>query len=163
MPRRGSGQIAAEETDGGRNARGAILKPRQPASRQVLYSLACLAASGFASGCKDARSPAGVQAGPTTVASASKGNDPTPLERVVAACVEAMVRSTCQVMAGSGASSSANVIFVAGVGPVDAAAYRTLRESGEGMCEVVRGACRTDWEGPQCKASRALWPSSTGG
>jgi len=66
-------------------------------------------------------------------------------------------------MAGSSASSSASVIFVAGVGPVDAAAYRKLRESGEGMCEVVRSACKADWEGAQCKASRALWPSASGG
>ena len=65
-------------------------------------------------------------------------------------------------MAGSTASSTASVIFVAGVGPVDAAAYRKLRASGEGMCEVVKSACKADWEGAQCKASRALWPAAAG-
>ena len=81
---------------------------------------------------------------------------------MVVACVEVMVRSTCQVMAGSNASSTASVIFVAGVGPVDAVAYRNLRESGEGMCEVVRSSCKADWGGAQCKASRALWPGAAG-
>ena len=116
-----------------------------------------MAVAGFASGCKEAPPP-GAATPSAAVAAATPANAPSPLERVVAACVEAMVRSTCQVMAGSNAPSTASVIFVAGVGPVDAAAYRKLRESGEGMCEVVKSACKTDWEGAQCKASRALWP-----
>ena len=127
---------------------------------KVLRVAAWLAAAGLASGCDDARAPADIR--PSSAAAAT-GAGASPLERVVAVCVEAMVRSTCQVMAGSSASSSATVIFVAGVGPVDAAAYRKLRESGEGMCEVVRSACKADWEGAQCKASRALWPLASGG
>ena len=121
-----------------------------------------LTAAGIASGCKDALLPATGTIGSGAPAAAT-GSAPSAVERVVAACVEAMVRSTCQVMAGSSASSTASVIFVAGVGPVDAAAYRKLRESGEGMCEVVRSACKADWDSAQCKASRALWPGATRG
>ena len=130
--------------------------------RLAFQTAVWLAAAGFASGCKDAP-PSGMGNSAAGATAAATGTAPSPLERVVAACVEAMVRSTCQVMAGSNASSTASVIFVAGVGPVDAAAYRKLRESGEGMCEVVKSACKADWEGAQCKASRALWPGATGG
>ena len=80
------------------------------------------------------------------------------IDRVANACVEAMLRSTCQVMNGSAAAQAASVVFVAGVGPVDATAYRELRASGEAMCGVVRNACRRDWDGAQCKTARGLWP-----
>ncbi len=142
----------------------ATLRQCPPPLRRALCAAVCLAAAGFASGCKDGGLPSSAApSGSAAAAAAARKGDPTPLERVVAACVEAMVRSTCQVMAGSSASSNASVIFVAGVGPVDAAAYRRLRESGEGMCEVVRSACKSDWDGAQCKASRALWPTAAGG
>ena len=81
------------------------------------------------------------------------------LDRVHAACVEAMVKSTCQVMNGPAASNTATVVFVAGIGPVDAAAYRELRNSGDAMCSVVRQACQADWAGAQCLTARGLWPA----
>lgn len=81
------------------------------------------------------------------------------IERVTSACVEAMLRSTCQVMNGPTAAQAASVVYVAGVGPVDANAYRELRASGEAMCNVVRDACRKDWEAAQCKTARGLWPA----
>ena len=139
-------------------ARVASLSRRGWLGRSGLCAAVCLAASGIASGCKDALPPGAGQRG----IAAATGAEPSQVERVVVACVEAMVRSTCQVMAGSNASSTASVIFVAGVGPVDAVAYRKLRESGEGMCEVVRSSCKADWGGAQCKASRALWPGAAG-
>jgi hypothetical protein len=74
------------------------------------------------------------------------------------ACVEAMIKSTCSVMSGPQASEAAEVVFVAGVGPVDAKAYRELRASGEAMCSVVRGSCEKDWEGGACRTARSLWP-----
>jgi hypothetical protein len=81
------------------------------------------------------------------------------LARLNAACVEAMVKSTCQVMTGPAAADSASVVFIAGLGPVDAKAYRELRASGEAMCATVRDACRSNWAGPQCTTARALWPA----
>jgi type IV secretory pathway VirB2 component (pilin) len=80
------------------------------------------------------------------------------LDRMHAACVEAMLKSTCQVMTGPQASSTADVVFVAGVGPVDAKAYRELRASGDAMCSVVQKACQADWAGAQCRTARGLWP-----
>ena len=82
------------------------------------------------------------------------------IARVANACVEAMLRSTCQVMSGPMAAQAASVVFVAGVGPVDATAYRELRASGEAMCAVVRDACRKEWDGAQCKTARGLWPGA---
>ena len=81
------------------------------------------------------------------------------LDRMHAACVEAMVKSTCQVMTGPAASNAAEVVFIAGVGPVDAKAYRELRDSGDAMCGTVRSACSKEWDGSQCRTARGLWPS----
>ena len=93
---------------------------------------------------------------------ADHNNRAAELERVVAACTDAMVRSTCQVMSGPSASNTADVVFVAGIGPVDAKAYRDLRNSGEAMCGVVRDACTKDWNSAQCRTARGLWPGSDG-
>lgn len=84
------------------------------------------------------------------------GKGTAELDRLVAACVETMVRNTCKVMAGSSASPAASTVFVAGVGPVDAKTYAELRASGESMCEVVRTACSKDWESPQCRTARSV-------
>ena len=83
------------------------------------------------------------------------------LNSLNAACVEAMLKSTCQVMSGPAATDSASVVFVAGIGSVDANAYRDLKASGEAMCAIVRYACRKEWQGPRCTTARALWPASS--
>lgn len=79
------------------------------------------------------------------------------LERLTGACSDAMLKNTCRVMSGPAASDSASVVFIAGIGPVDAKAYRELRASGDAMCATVLDACRRDWAGPQCTTARALW------
>lgn len=66
-------------------------------------------------------------------------------------------------MNGPQASTSANVVFVAGIGPVDAQAYRELRNSGDAMCSVVRTSCEKDWDAAQCKTARSLWPGVADG
>ncbi len=83
------------------------------------------------------------------------------LARVEAACIEAMLRSTCSVMSGPQASEAAEVVFVAGVGAVDATAYRALRASGEAMCSLVRQSCETAWGGGPCRTARSLWPQAS--
>lgn len=77
-------------------------------------------------------------------------------------CVTAMINSTCQVMVGSAPAEVANTVVIAGVGRVDATAYRALRDSGEAMCSVAKSACEKAWDGGACKSARALWsqPSS---
>lgn len=80
------------------------------------------------------------------------------LDELTANCVEAMVRNSCQVMTGRPPAAGASAVFVAGVGPVDAAAYRALRESGDSMCATVRQSCSADWDAPACRTARALWP-----
>lgn len=71
-----------------------------------------------------------------------------------------MVRNTCQVMSGSTPGAAASAVFVAGVGAVDAASYRALRESGDAMCATVRQSCSGDWDAPACRTARALWPAA---
>lgn len=47
--------------------------------------------------------------------------------------------------------------FVAGIGPIDAALYRTLREQGEGMCQHLAGSCEKNWAGNACQTERKLY------
>jgi hypothetical protein len=72
-------------------------------------------------------------------------------------CVEAMLRSTCQAMNDKSELPVSEVVLIAGVGRVDAKAYRALREAGEGMCVQVQTSCGTAWEGAPCRTARALW------
>jgi hypothetical protein len=77
------------------------------------------------------------------------------------ACVVDMLKSTCGVMTGPKASQSADVVFVAGVGAVDANAYRELQASGEAMCATVRQACERNWDSGQCQVARSLWVTNS--
>jgi hypothetical protein len=72
-------------------------------------------------------------------------------------CVEAMLRSTCRAMNDKSELPVSDVVLIAGVGRVDAKAYRALREAGEGMCAQVQTSCGTAWEGAPCRTARALW------
>lgn len=105
------------------------------------------------------------------------------LGRMHEACVNAMVASACQVMvgptpgrsqvepapsggsarggAGSAPIDAAPTVLIAGVGRIDARAYRELRESGDAMCGVARAACERDWDGASCRGARALWSTQT--
>ena len=86
---------------------------------------------------------------------------PTPaaadMDRLHTNCVEEMIRSTCKVMGNPQPLPGATSVFVAGVGPVDAAYYLELRASGDAMCAVVRQACQADWDGPRCRTARGLY------
>lgn len=84
---------------------------------------------------------------------------PEAVARLHNACVEEMIRSTCKVMSGPSSATVASSVFIAGIGPVDAAYYRELRASGDAMCGVVRRACEADWNGPQCRTARGLYGS----
>jgi hypothetical protein len=76
-------------------------------------------------------------------------------------CVEAMLRSTCQAMNDKSELPASEVVLIAGVGRVDAKAYRALREAGEGMCAQVQSSCGALWEGAPCRTARALWGGDT--
>ena len=77
-----------------------------------------------------------------------------------ALCVQDMVANTCKVM-GVGQSrvtaKPGDLVFVAGVGPIDAVAYQQMYASGDAMCAVVRDACAKQWGGAQCLTARALY------
>jgi hypothetical protein len=76
-------------------------------------------------------------------------------------CVEAMLRSTCRAMNDKSELPVSEVVLIAGVGRVDAKAYRALREAGEGMCAQVQTSCGALWEGAPCRTARALWGGDT--
>jgi hypothetical protein len=75
-------------------------------------------------------------------------------------CVDAMLRSACQAMNDKSELPASEVVLIAGVGRVDAKAYRALREAGEGMCAQVQTSCGAAWEGAPCRTARALWGGS---
>lgn len=83
-------------------------------------------------------------------------------EGLYAACMDAMVRSTCVATgsSGSGPSAAASTVFIAGVGSVDAQSYREIREAGDAMCRMVRNSCIADPSSPQCSTASALWSSA---
>jgi hypothetical protein len=87
------------------------------------------------------------------------------LGRMHEACVAAMVASACQVVGGSApadvVADAAPTVLIAGVGRIDAQAYRTLRDAGDAMCGVARAACEREWEGASCQGARALWSTHT--
>lgn len=77
-----------------------------------------------------------------------------------ALCVQDMVANTCKVTENSAAQVTAqpgDLVFVAGVGPIDALAYHQMYAAGDAMCSVVRDACVKEWNGAQCMTARALY------
>ena len=72
-----------------------------------------------------------------------------------------MVRQTCRIMGNAAGASVPDdtVIFVAGIGAIDARIYNRLRADGEAMCETVRSHCQREWDGPSCRTARALYGS----
>ena len=81
------------------------------------------------------------------------------IRRVVEACSQEMLRSVCRVAndRSSSAAPAASSVFVAGVGPIDANAYRSLREAGDAMCGHVARSCTSQWAGSACRTARSLW------
>jgi hypothetical protein len=86
-----------------------------------------------------------------------KGGSIEQVAAVRAACVDAMLRSTCRVLNDKSDVPASEVVLIAGVGRVDARSYRALREAGEGMCAQVQASCGAAWESAPCRTARALW------
>jgi hypothetical protein len=85
------------------------------------------------------------------------GGRPEHVTAIFDGCVQAMLRSTCQVVNDKSDIPPSDVVLIAGVGRVDARSYRALREAGEGMCAQVQTQCSADWDGASCRTARALW------
>ena len=82
------------------------------------------------------------------------------LDILHARCVQDMVANTCKVMGAGSASVTAkpgDLVFVAGVGAIDAVAYQQMYSAGDAMCRVVRDACARQWDGGQCMTARTLY------
>ena len=87
----------------------------------------------------------------------STGGNPEQVAAVYNGCVDAMLRSACRAMNDKSELPVSEVVLIAGVGRVDAKAYRALREAGEGMCAQVQTSCGAAWDGAPCRTARALW------
>ena len=82
------------------------------------------------------------------------------LDTLHARCVQDMMANTCKVM-GTGSTAvtakPGELVFVAGIGAIDAVAYQQMYSAGDAMCSVVRDACAKQWDGGQCKTARTLY------
>ncbi|MFM2398933.1 MAG: hypothetical protein RL341_1090 [Pseudomonadota bacterium] len=88
-----------------------------------------------------------------------RGATPAQLDQLTRQCAAQMVANTCRAM-GPGVTASAKpgeVVFVAGIGPVDAVLLANLQNAGERMCGDVRTLCEKDWAGKECGALKALY------
>jgi hypothetical protein len=74
-------------------------------------------------------------------------------------CQAQMIATTCQAMKPSiGAMPNpGEVVFVAGVGPVDALLLAKLSAAGQTMCEEVKATCAANWDGSACSALKKMY------
>jgi hypothetical protein len=82
------------------------------------------------------------------------------LDTLHARCVQDMVANSCKVMGTGGTSVAAKpgeLVFLAGIGPIDAVEYQKMYSAGDAMCTVVRAACASQWNGAQCMTARTLY------
>ncbi len=110
------------------------------------------------SACSPAQAPPTVEALPSSMTlKVAHIGQAGQIAQMHEACVMAMVKSTCQVMVGSSPADAATTVLIAGVGRLDAEAYRQLRAAGDAMCSIARSACNNAWDGASCRSARALW------
>ncbi|KNZ31941.1 MAG: hypothetical protein AD742_14225 [Methylibium sp. NZG] len=110
----------------------------------------------------NARAPApSAAAAPQSVAPP----DTKVLDGLADRCAEDMVRQTCRIMGNAVGASvpDDSVIFVAGIGAIDAAIYNRLRADGAAMCQTVRRSCAQAWDGPACRTARGLYGGAEAG
>jgi hypothetical protein len=74
-------------------------------------------------------------------------------------CQAQMIATTCQAMKPSTGvlPNPGEVVFVAGVGPVDAQLLAKLSAAGQTMCEEVKATCSADWNGSACTALKKMY------
>lgn len=84
---------------------------------------------------------------------------PDQLAQLGKFCVAQMVANTCQAMKPGSATFSkpGDVVFVAGVGPVDAQLLDKLNAAGQSMCSEVQATCQSDWSGKPCSALKKMY------
>jgi hypothetical protein len=75
-------------------------------------------------------------------------------------CQQTMLQNTCTAMNAERVKTAkpGDVVFVAGVGPVDAQLFESLQVAGENMCQEVAATCSLErWDSAACKALRAMY------
>jgi hypothetical protein len=87
------------------------------------------------------------------------GVSPEQLAALGNSCQAQMIATTCQAMKPSTGTlpNPGEVVFVAGVGPVDAQLLAKLSAAGQTMCEEVKATCSSDWTGSACTALKKMY------
>jgi hypothetical protein len=70
-----------------------------------------------------------------------------------------MLASTCQAMKPGQLPmpTAGEVVFVAGIGPVDAQLLAKLSNAGAAMCAEVKATCAADWHGKACAPLKKMY------
>lgn len=83
------------------------------------------------------------------------------VDKIYQACIRGMMENTCTVMNSNSYSLAKNntnsLVFVAGVGALDARVYQQISEAGDAMCSTISDACRSNWNSAQCKTARQIF------
>lgn len=122
-------------------------------------ALALAVAGVLAAGYVLTRTPAAAPQ-PSAPAATLRPASPDAIEAMAQRCIEQMISDTCRAARDTSppsAAGGADVVFVAGIGMIDGAAYDALRSNGEAMCSAAVGACRRDAASATCRTARQLW------
>jgi hypothetical protein len=99
-----------------------------------------------------------------TACSQQQAATPAQLDQLGLLCQAQMVASTCQAMQSGNSKSampaSGEVVFVAGVGPVDAQLLAKLYNAGASMCLEVKATCAADWNSKACTPLKKMYAPS---
>ncbi len=86
---------------------------------------------------------------------------PLELQRLHASCMQDMMKNTCSLMtsvtSGADTPSPGGVVFVAGVGAIDADVYAEIYQYGDSMCDSLSRTCLSDWSSQSCMVARKIY------
>lgn len=82
-----------------------------------------------------------------------------PIDNMARNCEAVMAQDVCRVELDRRSFKNPTVLIVNSSGPVRIStdSYVRIRNSGAGMCNLVRDVCTSEWDGDDCMAARALW------
>jgi hypothetical protein len=80
------------------------------------------------------------------------------VDRLQASCEQAMASGLCKLEnASADYPASTATVLLGNQGRVPLATYLRVRASGNGMCTLAAGYCRTAPGGDECKVAKAMW------
>lgn len=83
------------------------------------------------------------------------------LQQLQDRCVQSMFENTCAVMGNAPSSTKiikpGTLVYIAGVGAMDAIAYQDIYQYGNAMCTTIVKDCVDNWSSAQCLIARKIY------